>query len=117
MTASRHGLYSRHRKRRRGWRRVPLPFSENHPSGGCQVEPFDATSDSANRPPGPQSRTGSANVKGGRRAALSFCLCAYAAAMALFVARENVRKRLAPLEGEPGRTTYADGAARIEAAG
>jgi hypothetical protein len=37
--------------------------------------------------------------------------------MARFVGRENVRKRLAPLEGEPGRTTYADGAARIEAAG
>jgi hypothetical protein len=33
-----------------------------------------------------------------------------------FVGRENVRKRLAPLEGQPGRTTYADGAARIEAA-
>ena len=36
--------------------------------------------------------------------------------MARFVGRENVRKRLTPLEGEPGRTTYADGAARIEAA-
>jgi hypothetical protein len=34
-----------------------------------------------------------------------------------FVGRENVRKRLAPLEGGPGRTTYADGAVRIEAAG
>jgi Actinobacteria/chloroflexi VLRF1 release factor len=34
-----------------------------------------------------------------------------------FVGRENVRKRLAPLEGEPGRTTYADGAVRIEPAG
>jgi hypothetical protein len=34
-----------------------------------------------------------------------------------FVGRENVRKRLALLEGEPGRTTYADGAVRIEAAG
>jgi hypothetical protein len=34
-----------------------------------------------------------------------------------FVGRENVRKRLAPLEGEPGRTTYANGAVRIEAAG
>jgi VLRF1 release factor-like protein len=33
-----------------------------------------------------------------------------------FVGRENVRKRLAPLEGELGRTTYADGAARIETA-
>jgi hypothetical protein len=33
-----------------------------------------------------------------------------------FVGRENVRKRLAPLEGEPGRTTYADGTARIETA-
>jgi Actinobacteria/chloroflexi VLRF1 release factor len=33
-----------------------------------------------------------------------------------FVGRDNVRKRLAPLEGEPGRTTYADGAVRIEAA-
>jgi hypothetical protein len=32
-----------------------------------------------------------------------------------FVGRENVRKRLAPLEGEPGRTIYADGAVRIEA--
>jgi hypothetical protein len=32
------------------------------------------------------------------------------------VGRENVRKRLAPLEGEPGRTTYADGAVRIETA-
>jgi hypothetical protein len=37
--------------------------------------------------------------------------------MARFVGRENVRKRLAPLEGEPGRTHYADGEARIEAAG
>ncbi len=37
--------------------------------------------------------------------------------MARFVGRENVRKRLAPLEGEPGRTTYADGAVSIEAAG
>jgi Actinobacteria/chloroflexi VLRF1 release factor len=37
--------------------------------------------------------------------------------VARFVGRENVRKRLAPLEGEPGRTTYADGAVRIEAAG
>jgi peptide subunit release factor 1 (eRF1) len=36
--------------------------------------------------------------------------------MARFVGRENVRKRLAPLEGEPGRTIYAGGAARIEAA-
>jgi VLRF1 release factor-like protein len=34
--------------------------------------------------------------------------------MARYVGRENVRKRLAPLEGEPGRTSYADGAARIE---
>jgi Actinobacteria/chloroflexi VLRF1 release factor len=34
-----------------------------------------------------------------------------------FVGRENVRKRLEPLEGEPGRTIYADGAVRIEAAG
>jgi len=34
-----------------------------------------------------------------------------------FVGRENVRKRLAPLEGEPGRTTYAVGMVRIEAAG
>ena len=37
--------------------------------------------------------------------------------MPRFVGRENVRKRLAPLEREPGRTTYADGAARIETAG
>jgi Actinobacteria/chloroflexi VLRF1 release factor len=37
--------------------------------------------------------------------------------MARYIGRENVRKRLAPLEGEPGRTTYADGEARIEAAG
>jgi hypothetical protein len=33
-----------------------------------------------------------------------------------FVGRENLRKRLAPLEGEPGRTTYADGAVQIETA-
>jgi peptide subunit release factor 1 (eRF1) len=32
-----------------------------------------------------------------------------------FVGRENVRKRLSPLASEPGRTTYADGAARMEA--
>jgi hypothetical protein len=32
-----------------------------------------------------------------------------------FVGRENVRKRLAPLEGEPGRTRYVDGEVRIEA--
>jgi hypothetical protein len=31
-----------------------------------------------------------------------------------FVGRDNVRKRLAPLEGTPGTTTYADGAATIE---
>lgn len=37
--------------------------------------------------------------------------------MPRFVGRENVRKRLAPLEGEPGRTTYAVGMVRIEAAG
>ena len=34
--------------------------------------------------------------------------------MARYVGRENVRKRLEPLAGLPGRTTYADGAARIE---
>jgi len=37
--------------------------------------------------------------------------------VARFVGRDNVRKRLAPLEGEPGRTSYSDGEARIEAAG
>jgi hypothetical protein len=31
-----------------------------------------------------------------------------------FIGRDNVRKRLAPLEGAPGRTVYADGAVRIE---
>jgi len=36
--------------------------------------------------------------------------------MARYVGRENVRKRLEPLEGAPGRTTYADGAARMETA-
>ena len=34
--------------------------------------------------------------------------------MARYVGRENVRKRLEPLAGLSGRTTYADGAARIE---
>lgn len=37
--------------------------------------------------------------------------------MARFVGRDNTRKRLAPLEGEPGRTRYADGVVRIEHAG
>src|SRR5919201_5616722 len=37
-------------------------------------------------------------------------------AMARHVGRENVRKRLEPLGGEAGRTTYADGAVRIETA-
>jgi Actinobacteria/chloroflexi VLRF1 release factor len=37
--------------------------------------------------------------------------------MPRFVGRENIRKRLAPLQGEPGRTTYADGEVRIDAAG
>lgn len=36
--------------------------------------------------------------------------------MARFVGRENVRKRLAPLEGQAGRTVYAGGAARLELA-
>jgi len=36
--------------------------------------------------------------------------------MARFVGRENVRKRLEPLAGQAGRTTYADGAATIEIA-
>jgi hypothetical protein len=31
-----------------------------------------------------------------------------------WIGRANVRKRLAPREGAPGRTTYADGAVRIE---
>ncbi|HMI21977.1 MAG TPA: acVLRF1 family peptidyl-tRNA hydrolase [Gaiellaceae bacterium] len=34
--------------------------------------------------------------------------------MSRFVGRQNVRKRLTPLEGQPGRTSYADGAVRIE---
>src|SRR5690242_2821526 len=33
--------------------------------------------------------------------------------MSRFIGRDNVRKRLAPLGGVDGRTTYADGAARI----
>src|SRR5436190_15656164 len=37
--------------------------------------------------------------------------------MARFVGRENVRRRLAPLAGEPGRTIYAGGEARIDTAG
>ena len=37
--------------------------------------------------------------------------------MTRFVGRENVRKRLAPLEGDQGRTSYADGVARIELPG
>jgi hypothetical protein len=34
--------------------------------------------------------------------------------VARYVGRENVRKRLEPLAGEPGRTVYAGGAAHIE---
>jgi peptide subunit release factor 1 (eRF1) len=34
--------------------------------------------------------------------------------MPRYVGRENVRKRLEPLAGAPGRTTYAGGAVRIE---
>jgi len=37
--------------------------------------------------------------------------------VARFVGRDNVCKRLAPLDGEPGRTTYSDGAVRIETPG
>ncbi len=37
-----------------------------------------------------------------------------AARMERFVGRENLRKRLAPLAGGPGRTVYAGGAVRIE---
>jgi hypothetical protein len=33
-----------------------------------------------------------------------------------FVGRANVRKRFAPLDGTPGRTTYENGAVRIETA-
>ena len=36
--------------------------------------------------------------------------------MSRYIGRENVRKRLASLEGREGRTTYADGAVRIELA-
>ena len=36
--------------------------------------------------------------------------------MPRYVGRENVRKRLEPLAEQPGRTTYAGGAARIETA-
>jgi peptide subunit release factor 1 (eRF1) len=34
--------------------------------------------------------------------------------MSRYVGRKNVEKRLAPLEGTPGRSVYADGAARFE---
>jgi hypothetical protein len=34
--------------------------------------------------------------------------------VARYVGRDNIRKRLAPLEGEQGRTSYRGGAARIE---
>ena len=34
--------------------------------------------------------------------------------MSRFVGRENLRKRLSPLEGGPGRTAYQDGVAHIE---
>jgi hypothetical protein len=37
--------------------------------------------------------------------------------MARFVGRENLRKRLAPLEGEPGHTRYSEDAVEIEHAG
>jgi len=37
--------------------------------------------------------------------------------MARFVGRENVRKRLAPFEGEQGRTSYANAIVRIELPG
>lgn len=37
--------------------------------------------------------------------------------MARFVGRDNVRKRLGPLAGEPGRTRYAGGVARFEVDG
>ena len=37
--------------------------------------------------------------------------------MARYVGRENVRKRLEPLAGLPGRTTYANGVAWIETGG
>jgi hypothetical protein len=36
--------------------------------------------------------------------------------MARFVGRENVRKRLEPLAGEPGRTVYAKASVRVETA-
>jgi peptide subunit release factor 1 (eRF1) len=34
--------------------------------------------------------------------------------MSRYVGRENVRKRLEPLAGQPGRTVYAEGSARVE---
>jgi len=37
--------------------------------------------------------------------------------MSRFVGRANVAKRIAPLEGTPGRSVYADGAARFETEG
>jgi hypothetical protein len=37
--------------------------------------------------------------------------------MGRFIGRENLYKRLASLEGEPGHTRYADGVAQIEHAG
>src|SRR3954469_14133744 len=34
-----------------------------------------------------------------------------------YIVRGNARKRLAPLDGTPGRTVYADGEARLELEG
>jgi hypothetical protein len=36
--------------------------------------------------------------------------------MTRYVGRANVAKRLAPLEGTPGRSVYADGVARFDTA-
>src|SRR5262249_61601551 len=57
------------------------------------------------------AETDGTRISGAASAALSF---AYVSGVPRYVGRENVRKRLAPLEREPGRTVYADGAVRIE---
>jgi hypothetical protein len=57
------------------------------------------------------AETDGTRISGAASAALPF---AYVSGVPRYVGRENVRKRLAPLAGEPGRITYADGAVRIE---
>src|SRR5436190_9223545 len=120
------------------WRRAPLLFDKKKPPSGACPNKQAAPRCDQREPTAWAAETDGTRISRAASAALPFCggtvpagdcpikrllgqtlrgqslPLPYARPMARYVGRENVRKRLAPLGGQPGRTIYAAGEVRIE---